>query len=78
MQVDNRFCRNCGHHRDGHITICHLHLICNRVVGRACYGSGYPYTNMDSCSCPEYVPKDNLEYLEYMSHKKEAINETPK
>jgi len=25
------------------------------------------------CQCKEYVPTDNLEYLEYLSKKKEAL-----
>ena len=52
MQTDNRFCRNCSHHRDGHIT-------------------------PGICYCPEYVPKDNLEYLEYCEAKRNS-NETAK
>jgi hypothetical protein len=67
MQADNRFCRNCLHHRDGHISYPGL---------RGCYGedkftvNGLYYTH--ECHCPEYVPKENLEYLEYCEAKRNS------
>ena len=65
MQADNRFCRNCPHHRDGHIGHVHPHLIFGQLVSRACYGESLLGTPVTGCRCPEYLPKDNLEYLEY-------------
>jgi len=74
MQVDNRFCRNCPHHRDSHIVRYHVHLINQRLIGPTCYGETL---SGGQCDCPEYVPKDNLEYLEYCEAKRNS-NETAK
>jgi hypothetical protein len=65
MQADNRFCRNCEHHRDGHVII----------ALNKCFGGND--TGNAMCDCPEYIPEDNLEYLEYCVAKKEKLNEEP-
>ncbi len=72
MQADNRFCRNCHHHRDGHITRSHMHLLSQRLVGQACYGNETREGARGNCYCPEYIPKDNLEYLEWCVDKRRS------
>jgi hypothetical protein len=69
MQADNRFCRNCPHHRDGHI-----HSNSYRVINQFCYGYLYNQDKrtLDPCICNEYVPKDNLEYLEWCVEKRRS------
>jgi hypothetical protein len=51
-------CRNCKHgHADSRI---------------GCFDiDGNSITSMLGCFCLEYVPLDNLEYLEYLSNKKD-------
>jgi len=78
MQADNRFCRNCSHHRDGHITRFHMHLLSQRLVGQACYGNETREGARGNCDCPEYIPKDNLEYLEWCVENKRSQYETAK
>jgi hypothetical protein len=51
-------CRNCKH---GHIE---GQLGCIDAIQSSIYPT--------SCTCKEYVPSDNLEYLEYLSKKKES------
>jgi hypothetical protein len=74
MQADNRFCRNCSHHRDGHIKHAHPHLIFGQLVSRACYGrpSNESIGAPGICYCEEYIPKDNLEYLEWCVDKRRS------
>ena len=73
MQADNRFCRNCPHHRDGHIAAHNWNSMRHSTDYRNCYGRiTDPYENAWTmeCDCKEYVPKDNLEYLEYCVAKR--------
>lgn len=70
MQADNRFCRNCPHHRDGHI-----HSNNYKVINQICYGYAYLNERTEPCWCDEYVPKDNLQYLEWCVDKR-SYNET--
>jgi hypothetical protein len=67
MQEDRRFCRTCRHHIDGH----NIRYI-NLRTG-ACYGVYYngKSDRMENCICLDYIPSENLEYLEYLCHKKE-------
>jgi len=68
MQADNRFCRNCPHHRDGHIVRWHVHLSYQHLVQDACYGESL--SGIGNCPCPEYIPTENLEYLEWCVYKR--------
>ena len=66
MQADNRFCRNCPHHRDGHLG----HQM--RFRERICYGNIVDPEDdnlLMNCPCKEFVPKENLEYLEWCYNK---------
>lgn len=65
------YCRNCPHHRDGHVEIYHSHIITNYLVRQACYGNQYETPAL--CKCLEYAPKDNLEYLEWKYNKKDIL-----
>jgi hypothetical protein len=66
MQADNRFCRNCPHHKDGHIKYRYYEVYPGEIKRRTCYGNIYGVP----CSCEEYVPSDNLEYLEWCVDKR--------
>jgi hypothetical protein len=77
MQADNRFCRNCPHHRDGHITAYNLDKMEHPLAFRVCYGSNDSYYDIP-CNCKEYIPKDNLEYLEWCVENKRSQYETAK
>jgi hypothetical protein len=78
MQADNRFCRNCPHHRDGHLSSLEDRYLSNRV----CFGEDRVIRNnryfVEFCSCHQYVPKDNLEYLEWCVENKRSQYETAK
>jgi hypothetical protein len=41
--------------------------------GTGCYDVINASVAFVMCSCKEHVPEDNLEYLEYLSKKKESI-----
>jgi hypothetical protein len=75
MQADNRFCRNCPHHRDGHIAGLNWNRMRHSTDYRNCYGE---IDDPDDdrlimpCLCSEYIPKDNLEYLEYCEAKRNS------
>lgn len=65
---DNRFCRNCPHHRDSHLTTSYPS---NYNLRRVCFAEhqtslGYSMP----CMCPKYMPLDNLEYLEVVYAKR--------
>ena len=78
MQADNRFCRNCPHHRDGHIAAHNWLRMKHSTDYQACYGEvddpDDPCLIMP-CPCLGYAPKDNLEYLEWCVDKRSS-NET--
>ena len=72
MQADNRFCRNCPHHRDGHITSNNWNRMRHPTDYQACYGNTYINGLYYACDCREYIPKDNLEYLEWCVDKRRS------
>jgi hypothetical protein len=78
MQADNRFCRNCPHHRDSHLSSPENRYLYNKV----CFGQEQIKIKdlyyIEFCRCREYLPKDNLEYLEYCEAKRNSSNETSK
>ncbi len=73
MQADNRFCRNCGHYRDGHITAYNWHRMNQSTDYRSCYGTTNRINGINglykNCPCPGYEPKDNLEYVQWLYDK---------
>lgn len=52
-------CRNCKHS--------------HASEGMGCYDVVNMMVTYAVCSCKEHVPEDNLEFLEYLSRKKESI-----
>jgi hypothetical protein len=52
-------CRTCSHYYLSHTDIEHKPSFC--------------HTTVDRCKCQEYVPKENLEYLEWKYERKLAI-----
>jgi hypothetical protein len=58
-------CRVCkhGHHSPTSPTI----------DARGCYDIVGSSVTFVPCSCKEHVPEDNLEYLEYLTRKRESI-----
>jgi hypothetical protein len=70
MQADNRFCKNCPHHRDGHITAYNFDRMNTPMSFKVCYGNTYINGLYYDCDCSEYIPKDNLEYLEWCVDKR--------
>ena len=80
MQADNRFCRNCPHHRDGHITAYNFDKMEHPLAFRVCYGEDKVKIKdlyyIEFCECGEYVPKDNLEYLEWCVDKRRSYETT--
>jgi len=74
MQVNNRFCRNCPHHRDGHVRRDPSYP--QYCIRQACYGDDLSFRDR-VCRCKEYVPKENLEYLEWCADKR-SFNEIAK
>lgn len=58
IKIDIKRCRICDHaHLDGQEG-------CIEVIGQM--------VTFVSCTCKEYLPLDNLEYLEHLSEKKES------
>lgn len=59
------FCRNCEHaevqHDDGLYGLKHFPALCFEVSDS--YGK--------ECKCLEYIPSDNLEYLEWLYEEKQ-------
>jgi len=53
-------CRNCPHFKFAHYSACYASIDDKRI------GHAIP------CDCPEFVPLDNLEYLEWKVDKQNA------
>ena len=67
---NSEFCRKCSHNRDSHLRYIDFDIE-EKPIQHVCYGNEYEYSGafMQRCRCPEYIPKDNIEYLEYLVEK---------
>ena len=71
MSIPNNDCRNCGHcHWTVSVMISAPKDFSNAVVLETCnYAMSSP--KKFQCSCHEFIPLDNLDYLEYKLKEKE-------
>jgi hypothetical protein len=67
MSSSHTLCRNCNHIDWLHVKTYYYHC------GRTPSFDEYYFDDHRICPCQEYVPKDNLEYLEWCLAKKREV-----
>jgi hypothetical protein len=63
VNEDMECCRDCGHFR-------FLHILESEDIGLYRSNQGCDPQNDHGCDCSEYVPEDNLDYIEWLAEKK--------